>query len=55
MKPKLETLKPEIARQLPAILNSRKLFGSNRRILIEHNNQHYELRITRQNKLILTK
>lgn len=34
---------------------SNELFQGGDRILIEHNGEHYSLRITRQRKLILTK
>ena len=41
----------------PAIpcLSSRELFGPEREILIQHGNAYYRLRITHNNKLILTK
>jgi hemin uptake protein HemP len=35
--------------------DSRELFKSRQEVLIEHAGQVYRLRITRQNKLILTK
>ncbi|MCU7841101.1 MAG: hemin uptake protein HemP [Candidatus Thiodiazotropha sp. (ex Lucinoma annulata)] len=41
---------------LPAyILDSQALFLQRKEILIKHNGAFYRLRITRQNKLILTK
>jgi hemin uptake protein HemP len=36
-------------------LNSRELFGTDREILIVHGSDRYRLRLTSQNKLILTK
>lgn len=36
-------------------LNLKELLEDSRELIIEHNDQDYILRITRQNKLILTK
>ncbi len=36
-------------------LSSQQLFAGKKEVLIQHNGQLYRLRITRQNKLILTK
>lgn len=36
-------------------INSRDLFASTREILIAHGDETYRLRLTAQNKLILTK
>ncbi len=36
-------------------IQSRELFEDGKEVVIEHANQAYRLRITRQNKLILTK
>lgn len=36
-------------------LSSKELLGPDRELLIEHNGSYYHLRLTRQNKLILTK
>lgn len=36
-------------------LDSRELFASEREIIIAHGEEHYRLRLTSQNKLILTK
>ena len=36
-------------------LNSLELFGAAREIVIEHDDEEYRLRLTRQGKLILTK
>lgn len=36
-------------------LSSQQLFAGKQEVLIQHNGQLYRLRITRQNKLILTK
>ena len=41
-------------RQVPP-LSSRELFRSGNPVCIEHQGQHYWLRLTRGNKLILTK
>jgi hemin uptake protein HemP len=40
--------------ELPC-LRSEDLFGKDREIIIEHAGMHYRLRLTRANKLILTK
>ena len=37
------------------VISSRELLGSNKRLGIEHNGECYTLRITSNNKLILTK
>jgi hemin uptake protein HemP len=37
------------------VISSRELLGSHKRLNIEHNGEHYTLRITSNNKLILTK
>lgn len=37
------------------VLRSRELFRGNNTVRIEHDGQHYLLRLTRGNKLILTK
>ncbi|PAY03446.1 hemin uptake protein HemP [Bradyrhizobium sp. UFLA03-84] len=36
-------------------LDSRELFSAEREIIIVHGEEHYRLRLTSQNKLILTK
>ncbi|UGY17480.1 hemin uptake protein HemP [Bradyrhizobium septentrionale] len=36
-------------------LDSRELFSTEREIIIVHGEEHYRLRLTSQNKLILTK
>ncbi|MEE7627725.1 hemin uptake protein HemP [Methylobacter sp. Wu8] len=36
-------------------LNSAELFSSGREVVIEHAGEEYRLRLTRQDKLILTK
>lgn len=36
-------------------LNSEKLFGDGNEVMIQHQNETYVLRLTKQNKLILTK
>ena len=39
----------------PKRISSKDLFTGEIEVIIEHDNQEYRLRITRQNKLILTK
>lgn len=39
----------------PIRIDSRQLFQETRQIIIEHEGEDYCLRVTRQNKLILTK
>lgn len=39
----------------PPVLDSRALFQGARELVIAHGNETYRLRLTRQNKLILTK
>ena len=39
----------------PPIVRSEQLFGSRREIIIKHGQEEYRLRITRADKLILTK
>lgn len=39
----------------PSPIRSRELFGAGRQLLIEHSGHVYLLRITQNNKLILTK
>lgn len=39
----------------PRTVTSGELFGSDSELLIQHNGVQYRLRITRQDKLILTK
>lgn len=47
---------PSIGRGVAArVLDSRVLLGQQREILIQHGHETYRLRLTRQNKLILTK
>ncbi len=36
-------------------LSSKKLFENNNELIIEHQNEIYYLRLTKQNKLVLTK
>jgi hemin uptake protein HemP len=42
-------------RQEPAVLTSEALFAGRREITIRHGTEQYRLRLTRMNKLILTK
>ncbi|MBI3140600.1 MAG: hemin uptake protein HemP [Rhodocyclales bacterium] len=37
------------------LISSAQLFGTHRTVLIDHQGQCYTLRLTRENKLILTK
>ncbi|WP_111742152.1 hemin uptake protein HemP [Leminorella richardii] len=39
----------------PAQIDSRELLGENGILLIDHQNQQYQLRVTKTGKLILTK
>jgi hemin uptake protein HemP len=39
----------------PPLLDARQLFGGRRELVILHNGAHYRLRITANDKLILTK
>lgn len=61
MKKVCATMRPNpsknFARPTPAPLNtsSRSLFGEANELQIEHRGETYRLRITRQDKLILTK
>ncbi len=43
------------ANREPTIVSSEQLLGKQRQMLIEHNGERYCLRITANNKLILTK
>ena len=45
----------EPVNSLPRCLSSRELLGAAQALLIEHNGCYHSLRLTRQNKLILTK
>ena len=56
--------KPHAAANMPAAsseplrapsINRQQLFRAGREVIIVHHNEEYRLRITRQNKLILTK
>ena len=52
------TLGQPTARAVPSdlpILQSRDLFATQREVLIQHGADHYRLRLTSTNKLILTK
>lgn len=39
----------------PLLIDSQALFAGRRELIIEHEGERYQLRLTRQNKLILTK
>ncbi len=45
---------PPMQQQMP-VLNSADLLGSSREIVIQHGTEAYRLRLTRHDKLILTK
>ncbi|MEM6615767.1 MAG: hemin uptake protein HemP [Pseudomonadota bacterium] len=45
---------PEQGATIP-VLNSQNIFGKFKEVSIEHEGEHYRLRITRLGKLILTK
>jgi hemin uptake protein HemP len=46
---------PDHAKSSPAVVRSEELFGSRRELIIKHGEEEYRLRITRTDKLILTK
>ncbi|MGV8853076.1 MAG: hemin uptake protein HemP [Devosia sp.] len=48
-------LPPEAAASAPRVFTSAELFGGDDEITVLHNGAAYRLRVTRQNKLILTK
>ena len=52
--PKQSVQSPTFGQDLPCVSSS-DLIGKDREILIEHVGVYYRLRITRANKLILTK
>jgi len=54
-KPEAGVAKPFTRTEAAPCFHSRELFGGRREVCIEHAGQIYRLRITRQNKLILTK
>jgi hemin uptake protein HemP len=45
----------EHTKSLPLVVRSEELFGSRRELIIKHGEEEYRLRITRADKLILTK
>lgn len=49
------TEKHAAASQVPAIVSALELLGAAKSVVIEHQGQRYELRLTRNGKLILTK
>ena len=51
----MSTLSPQATSQGNKTLKSQELFGQEKQILIEHHGAFYCLRLTKQNKLILTK
>jgi hemin uptake protein HemP len=46
-------IRPPVPR--PPHVDSRRLLGGGRELVIEHAGQHYHLRLTRNDRLILTK
>ena len=60
-KPKLQSAESEVPEHLecgiglPKKLTSSVLFSGHRTLVIEHSGEEYQLRLTNQNKLILTK
>lgn len=44
-----------IARGKPRTVDSKQLFVGTKTLFIQHGDQQYQLRITKENKLILTK
>lgn len=46
---------PDLVSQAAAMMNTDELFGEKKLVLIRHKDDWYQLKITRQNKLILTK
>ncbi|HBN14307.1 MAG: hypothetical protein CMQ46_06765 [Gammaproteobacteria bacterium] len=54
----MSQLKPHVTPAEPGLatpLNSKSLFQGRKTLTIEHNGEHYTLRITANGKLILTK
>ena len=47
--------RPETARARPDSVNSKALLGDRKELTIVHNDQKYKLRLTGNDKLILTK
>lgn len=45
----------EHTKSSPLVVRSEELFGSRRELIIKHGEEEYRLRITRADKLILTK
>lgn len=52
---KTDSLAPADSGADTSVVSSRELLGRNKRLEIEHNGERYTLRITSNNKLILTK
>jgi hemin uptake protein HemP len=50
-----EAAAPRPADGRPAIVRTEDLFGARREVIIKHGQEEYRLRITRADKLILTK
>lgn len=47
--------RPEAGRARPGSINSKALLGGHKELTIVHNDQEYKLRLTGNDKLILTK
>jgi hemin uptake protein HemP len=52
---RLPRTEPAPADAPPRVIGSEALFGAAREVLIRHGSETYRLRMTRQDKLILTK
>ncbi|WP_084205732.1 hemin uptake protein HemP [Thiomicrorhabdus chilensis] len=51
----MKTTKPDSTPETVKVIDSRELLGEHNQIQIQHGQSLYQLRITRENKLILTK
>lgn len=50
-----DALPPPGTSNVPTVLESRALFGEAREVIIRHGSETYRLKLTRHDKLILTK
>lgn len=55
MTPEKKESRPDLTSQAAATVDTAQLFGEKKLVLIRHNEDWYQLKITKQNKLILTK
>jgi hemin uptake protein HemP len=51
----LDHVELDHAKSPPAVVRTEELFGSRRELIIKHGHEEYRLRITKADKLILTK